>query len=381
MNKSNLYTIILLLLLGSCGSKETPKDTTAAVDQNVVTLNDEQIQNAGISLETPKLELIGLTLYANGTIEVPPQNKTVISVQLGGFIKSLNVLDGMSVTKGQTLLTIEHPDLIQLQQDYLEVMSSLEFLQAEVDRQRKLASQEAGTLKNLQQAKAECSSALARKSGLKAKLQMAGVNMTKLDAGDLQRTIAVTAPFTGVVTKVSVDVGAYADPTDHLLEVIDLKHAHAEVIVFEKDVKHLKIGQKVQLSFATGNDPMDASVFLIGKEIGNDRTVKVHCHLNKENSNIAPGSYFKAAIYTGEKEAYCIPSESIVELNGKTVVFYEKYKKGKLSTFIPEEVRVISSDETRSAIEFVNNARSMNDPLVLKGAYEIMSALIIKGEE
>ena len=56
MNKSNLYTIILLFLLGSCGSKETPKDTTAAVDQNVVTLNDEQIQNAGISLGIPKLE-------------------------------------------------------------------------------------------------------------------------------------------------------------------------------------------------------------------------------------------------------------------------------------------------------------------------------------
>ena len=381
MKKNNLYLITLLIFLVGCGSKETTKETEVAVDQTVVTLNNEQIQNAGITLGTPKLELIGLTLFANGTIEVPPQNKTVISVQLGGFVKSLNVLDGMSVTKGQTLLTIEHPDLIQLQQDYLEVISNLEFLQAEVDRQRKLSSQEAGTLKNLQQAKAECASALARKSGLKAKLQMAGVNIVKLDAGDLQRTIAVTAPFSGVVTKVAVDVGAFANPTDHLLEVIDLKHAHAEVTVFEKDVKHLKIGQKVELSFSNDNQPLEASIFLIGKEIGNDRTVKVHCHLDKENSTIAPGSYFKAAIYTGEKEAYCIPSESIVELNGKSVVFYQKAKKGKITTFIPEEVRIISSDDNRTAIEFVNESRSTDDPLVIKGAYDIMSALVIKGEE
>jgi cobalt-zinc-cadmium efflux system membrane fusion protein len=153
------------------------------------------------------------------------------------------------------------------------------------------------------------------------------------------------------------------------------------VTVFEKDVKHLKIGQKVELSFSNDNMPLAASIFLIGKEIGIDRTVKVHCHLDKENSNIAPGSYFKAAIFTGEKEAYCIPSESIVDMNGKSVVFYQKSTNGKISTFIPQEVRIISSDEKRSAIEFVNSSRSMDDPLVVKGAYEIMSALVIKGEE
>jgi cobalt-zinc-cadmium efflux system membrane fusion protein len=177
-----------------------------------------------------------------------------------------------------------------------------------------------------------------------------------------------------------VDVGAYADPKDHLLEVIDLKHAHAEVTVFEKDVKHLKIGLKVKLSFATDNDSQDASIFLIGKEIGKDRTVKVHCHLDKENSSIAPGSYFKAAIYTGEKESLCVPSEAIVELNGKTMVFYEKMKNKTLATFYPEEVRVISSDETRSAIEFVNQVGGRDGSLVVKGAYEIMSAMLIHQE-
>jgi cobalt-zinc-cadmium efflux system membrane fusion protein len=381
MNKNNLFLIALLILLVGCGSKESSKETEVAVDQNVVTLNKEQLQNAGISMGTPKLELIGLTLFANGTIEVPPQNKTVISAQLGGFVKSLNVLDGMTVNKGQTLLTIEYPDLIQLQQDYLEVLGKLEYLQAEFERQRQLSSQEAGTLKSFQSAKAEYSSALATKSGLKAKLQMAGVNITKLDAGELQRTISVTAPFSGVVTKVAVDVGAYANPTDHLLEVIDLKHAHAEIIVFEKDVKHLKVGQKVKLSFSTVDNTLSASIFLIGKEISNDRTVKVHCHLDSENSFISPGTYFKASIFTGQREAFCIPAEAVVELNGKSVVFYEKSRKGSSKTFIPEEIRILNTEDNRVAIELVNNNRSMKDPLVLRGAYDIMSAILIQGEE
>jgi cobalt-zinc-cadmium efflux system membrane fusion protein len=133
--------------------------------------------------------------------------------------------------------------------------------------------------------------------------------------------------------------------------------------------------------FATDNEPLNASVFLIGKEIGTDRTVKVHCHLDKENSNIAPGTYFKAAIITGEKEAYCIPSEAIVELNGKNVVFFEQTRNNKASTFVPEEVRIISTDETKTAIKFVDETRLMTEPLVVKGAYELMSVMVMKEEQ
>jgi cobalt-zinc-cadmium efflux system membrane fusion protein len=376
-----IYFLSTIAVVSSCETKEIPKEEVPAVNLNSVTLTADQILNGQIKFGKPKKELIGLTIFANGTIEVPPQNKTVISAQLGGFVKSLNVLDGMSVYKGQTLLTIEHPDLIQLQQEYLEVVGDLEYLQAEAERQRKLSSLEAGTLKSFQSAKAEYTSALAKKSGLKAKLQMAGVNVEQLDAGNLQKTVSLKAPFNGVVTKLAVSLGAYANPTDHLLEVIDLKHAHAEVLIFEKDVKHLRIGQKVRLSFSTVDDNVDASIFLIGKEIGTDRTVKVHCHLDAENSSIAPGSYFKASIFTGEREAFCVPSEAIVELNGKTVVFYEKSKNGKVTIFVPEEVRVISTDENRSSIELVSKDRSMNEPLVINGAYELMSAILIQGEE
>jgi cobalt-zinc-cadmium efflux system membrane fusion protein len=202
-----------------------------------------------------------------------------------------------------------------------------------------------------------------------------------LNSGNIQRSVSILAPFSGVVTKVAVEIGAFANPTDHLLEIIDLKHAHAEVIVFEKDVKKLKIGQQLNLNFSNEVGVVKASVFLIGKEIATDRTVKVHCHLDEESAAIAPGSYFKASIYTGETEEYCVPTEAVVELNGKQVVFFVKSKTKNATTYIPEEVRIISTDKDRTAIEFLNQKRSMNDKLVISGAYEIMSAILIQGEE
>ncbi len=380
--KNLIYTIIFSVpFLFSCSSKDAAKVEPSTELSTSVILNADQIRNSEITVGMPTNELIGVTIYANGMIEVPPQNKTVIAAKFGGFIKSLSVLDGMSVKKGQVLFTIEDPQLIQLQQDYLEVNGNLEYLQAELERQKILVSQEAGSLKSMQLAKSQYNVAISQKSGLKAKLEMAGINMNQLNNGILKPTVSVTSPFNGVVTKLTVNVGSYANPTDHLLEIIDLKHAHAEVIVFEKDVKQLKIGQKVNLMLSNNEIPVEASVFLIGREIGNDRTVKVHCHLKNENKELIPGSYFKASIYTGEKKHYCLPSEAIVEMNGKNVVFFET-KKGKGSAnYIPEEVRIISVNNGKSAIEYKNKSRSYLDSIVITGAYNIMSAILIKGEE
>lgn len=370
---------ILLLVLSACSSSAPEQMKQPRVETNI-SLNAEQLKNAGVEFGTATLKSIGLLIQANGKIEVPPQNKTIIAAQFGGFIKSVKVLDGMLVKKGQTLFTIEDPLLIELQQDFIEVTGNLEFLSAELERQTSLVKQEAGSLKTYQQAKSNFVAAQARKNGLKAKLAMAGLSLSKLNNGTIQSEIPIVAPFSGVVTKLTLSVGSYADPKDHLMEIIDLKHAHAEVIVFEKDLKHLKVGQTVQLALTDNNEMVTGKVFLIGKEVAQDRTVLVHCHLDKENSTIAPGSYFKAIIRTGTSEEYCLPNDAIVELNNKKVVFIP-IKKGKVTTFNPEEVHVLSTENEWTAFEFKSKKIKLNQRVVTKGAYDILSTFLMKAEE
>ena len=379
--KNWFFLLMAAVFFGCSNDNPDQVEATAESEKKQIGLNADQIRNAGVTVGSPELQKIGVTVYSNGTIEVPPQNKTVIAAQFGGFVKDLKVLDGMDVRKGQTLLTIEHAELIQLQQDYLEVQGNLEFLKSEFERQQVLYEKDAGSARNYQQAKAQYSAAKAQKSGLKAKLEMAGVNMARLNDGEIERQVAIKAPFNGVVTKVNVNVGAYAEPTEHLLELIDLKHSHAEVIVFEKDIQFLQIGQKVKLNFATDKRTIDASIFLIGKEIGKDRTVKVHCHLNEENNDLAPGSYFKATIYTGENEQLCVPSQAIVEMNGKAVVFVPAEKRGGLSYFKPIEVAVLAVSGDVTAIRFPRKSTREPQKVVTKGAYDIMSAMLVSGEE
>jgi len=379
--KNSILLLVTAILISCSRNESQPQQKSIEKGLIEIGMNSEQIRNAGIKTALPEKKMIGLTIYANGKVEVPPQNKTIISAQFGGFVKSLDVLDGMEVTKGQILLTLENPELIQLQQEYLEVLVNLEFLKSEYERQQTLYDKEAGSAKNYQQSKAQFKAAMAQKSGLKAKLEMAGVSLSKLESGDLQHSVAIRAPFNGVVTKLNVSVGAYAASTDHLLEIIDIRYAHAEVIVFEKDVPLLQIGQKVRLNFATDKKEVDAHIFLIGREIGKDRTVKVHCHLEENNKKLIPGSYFKASILSGESEQLCVPSEAIVEMNGSSVIFASTgTRKGKYY-FKPIPVRVLAVSDNVTAFEYERKETSTSALLVVSGAYDIMSAVLVNSEE
>ena len=135
-----LSLIVVLLAMISCSTKNTESNqaTKANATSAVLTLTGKQVFSLGIKSSPLTKSLMGMSIFANGMIDVPPQNKSYIAVPFGGYIRDIKVLDGMRVAKGDVLLVVEHPEIIQLQQDYLEVQGNMEFLKAEMDRQKQL---------------------------------------------------------------------------------------------------------------------------------------------------------------------------------------------------------------------------------------------------
>lgn len=371
--------LIAVLMLTACGNNETTTETNAPAKGagTVVEITEKQAADNGIRAELPKLMAIGATVNVTGTVEVPPQNKTAISFPFGGFVSSVPVLDGMSVKKGQVLLTVEDPQLIQLQQDYLEVWSQLEYLKEEYERQRKLGDQGVNSGKTVQLAQSNYRSAQAKSEGLRLKLEMAGISPASVRAGKLIRKVPVTSPFSGVVTKLNAAIGHYVRPEEVLLEIIDLKHCHVELFVFEKDIPALNIGQRVEMHFPNREEPVQAKVYLIGKEISADRMVKVHCHLEQEDPTIIPGTFVAAEVdLTGSKQL-SVPSESIVKLKGKDIVFIEREISAKKKRYEAVPVDVIGEEKGYSAIRF-RTAVPENSKVVISGAYTLVSTFLLE---
>lgn len=379
--KNSIIFFVLLLVLGACGSettKSTEKTTVTPPPIHQIVLNAKQQRNANIEVEQAKLMGIGTTIRVTGTVETPPQNKTAISFPFGGFVKKAPMLDGISVKKGQVLVTMEDPSIIQLQQDYLEAMSQLDFLKQEYDRQKSLGDQQINSGKTVQQAKSNYMSTQARCKGMKLKLEMAGVNVAQVEKGNLQREIAIRAPFNGVVTKMNAQVGHYAAPQDILLEIIDLKHTHIELFVFEKDIPSLKIGQQVHIKLANSTTTKTGTIHLIGKEISTDRMVKVHCHLDQEDDQLIPGTFVNAEIDLSATKQLSIPSDAVVKMGDKDVVFIKGSTNKEGTTFFVKEIETLGEEAGRIAFRFSEAETKTDNFIVVKGAYAVLSTILMK---
>jgi cobalt-zinc-cadmium efflux system membrane fusion protein len=365
-----LYSIFVLSLF-SCSSVD--KEVNTAKETKVkkqLQLSTKQLQTLGVKLGALEQINMGLSVFANGVIDVPPQNKSYIAMPFGGYIKKINVLDGMQVQKGQILMVVEHPEVIQLQQEYLEAQGQMDYLFSDYERQRDLYEKEAGSAKNYQQAKSAYMVTKAKLSGLAMKLEMANVNLNTLRNGQIERTQNIRSPFTGVITKVTANVGAFAEPKDNLLEIIDLKHAHAELTVYEKYLSFLQKEQRVKLQFVDMHTTATAKIYLIGREISAERTVKVHCHFDKLPKDITPGSYLKAEIRAEDQQQFTLPEEAVVQQNGKDVVFIEK-----AGNFFTVEIDILMTQDGRVAITSKQLVLLKRSSIVVKGAYELLAIL------
>ena len=161
---------------------------------------------------------------------------------------------------------------------------------------------------------------------------------------------------------------------------------HAELIVFEKDVLKLKIGQKVRFTLANETAERMATIYLIGREINKERTVQVHCHIDKEDTELLPGMYLSAYVETGGAQVPALPDESIVDYNGKKYIFIASDED--LEESKPQEsgrhftMLEIQTSNRELGFTEVNVADSIRQAdVVVKGAYSLLSKMKNSEEE
>jgi cobalt-zinc-cadmium efflux system membrane fusion protein len=374
------YSAIVLSLVCICSC--SPVETTTQPDTTEVAHEEEVIltpaQLAALNIQFGKIETRALSnmVRVTGVLDVPPQNMVTISAPLGGFVKQTSLLQGMRVQKGDVIVTLEHPDYIQLQQDYLETKNQLEFLELEYNRQQELAAENINAAKTLQQAKSNFLSAKAKLEGLQSRLKLINLSPQGIESGEIKSTISLVSPINGYVSQVNVNLGMYVNPTDVMFKIVDTAHLHAEAQVFEKDLMKLKAGQRVWVTLAYENSPRQATVYLIGKEISTDRSVRVHCHLTKEDPSLIPGMFFSGVIEVGDEKVMALPSGAIASFEGKSYIFLKKED----TAFQWVEVITGHSDAGYTEVTLPEGF-DLNSDIVISGTYALISKLKNTEEE
>ena len=390
-NIGQLIAIILLVGMYACGQ------TSGAGEGGEEEHHDEH-GGSGVSINKNQADMIGLelgkiekknlrnTIKVTGTLELFPQDRAEISPLIGGNIKSIHVVEGTDVKKGQLLATMQHPDFIQLQQDLIQRANMIENLKLEFERKERLFEENVSSAREFQQAKSDYFSAKSEIAGMKAKVKMLGLNVDKVLGGKIYETIPVTAPIKGSVHLINVNIGEFASPQmgrlQVMFEITDNSRLHVDLRVFEKDVHKIKIGQKVYFTVSSLSDKLlEAKIDAISKAFEtNPKSVHVHASIDNPGGLLIPGAYVNGRIAISEKETFVVAETAVLSETGKSYVFVKVAGDGDEDELAFEKVEVYVGGADLGLIE-IKNASDLPSgaQVVIKGAYTLSSEMV-KGE-
>lgn len=387
--KLPVFLFAIMLMLFSCQSKNAAKETGNAAQEgnvkqdstlppNQVAISEKQFETMGIQLGTVVKKNLTSLVKANGFITLPPQQKANVSTFIGGMVKSVNVIAGDQVKKGQTLAFLESTEYIQMQEDYLKAQSNLAFLEKDYGRQKEMLNANATSEKIVQQALNNYNATKATVQSLQHKLTLLGISVQNLNNGNMVTSVPVVAPIGGYVQKVNINVGEFADPSLVMFEIINTNLLFIDLQAYEQDVDKIKVGQKVLLSLPNQNTPVgEATVYAIDKALDSaTKSITVHAKIKKANPGLIPGVYVNAFIQAGNNTVSAVPDEAIYK-DGQTenvFILSEIKNEGKNKDYIfaSKEVKTGVSNAGFTQVTFLENIPS-DAKIATKGTYYIIS--------
>ena len=381
--KNIVYKIILFiaLILGvGCKEKTTViENTHESKNENIIELTDAQLKQTEIVIGKVVKRKIGHEISVNGMIDVPPQGNISVTVPYGGFLKYTAMLPGTRLKKGQIIATVENPEFIEFQRDYLEALANNEYLKADFERQQTLNNEEVTSTKVFQKAKSSYLTNKANIQALESKLRLIGINPSSVKNGKISSVVNVYSPINGIVRDVYINTGKYFNPQDVLMDITDASDLHVELKVYEDDIPLIRMGQRIRFRLANApNKWMEAEVFLIGNNVREDRSITIHGHLKEKNEDLLPGMFVNANIEVEALELYTVPEEAIVRFDSKHYIFKSLGKRKEneqtMNDFEMIEISKGNEEEGFVAIFLENKEQDIAKvEVVLKDAFTLLA--------
>ena len=344
-------------------------------EEGIVQLTDLQAETIGLEINPLEKKSLGNTIKVTGKLELFPQDRANISPFVGGNVRSIKVIEGDKVNKGQVLAYLEHPDIISMQQ--------LVFLKQDFERKQILFDKGVSSGKEFQMAQSKFRSTTSSVNGLLSKLRLLGINTEKVIQGHIFSSVPITTPISGYVDEVMVSLGDYVAPQTKMFTVSDNSEIHVDFKVYEKDIRKVKEGQEIYFTVAAKPDQLlKAKIHAIGKTFESDaKALHVHADVHNDDKELLPGMYVEGRIVQDAKMAFAVPEDAIVREGEQSYIFIldedDKMEENKMKfKMIPVNVGItdLGYVEINLPAEIAKKVK-----VVTKGAYTLSSEMI-KGE-
>lgn len=379
--KKYFISLLVLLALNACSSKEPKNSTTntedSTISSSLVQLDKDQLQQANLKMAVLEKGTASMEVHLNGKIDVPPTAVASVSIPMGGYVQDINLIPGNYVKKGSTIATIKDPQFVQLQEDYLSTKAKSVYLSQDMDRQKLLLQQDAVSKKTYQLLQSEFNTNAIALKGLAEKLKLINIDPSTLSIDKISSKVNLIAPISGYVSKVNINRGKYVAPTEVLLELIDPNDVHAAITIYEKDITLFKEGMKGKVVLANEpNKSYPVTVLAVSKNLDDDKSGLLHCHFAAVPKNMLPGMFLTADFSVNNANTVIVPINAIQRFQGVDYIFIQQ----SANQFEAKQVIVGTINKTTAAILNPEATEWLGKNIVVENAYSLLGKLMNKSE-
>jgi cobalt-zinc-cadmium efflux system membrane fusion protein len=296
---------------------------------DILELSDAQLGE--ISIGTVTERSFPIQTEAVGNIDFNEDMAAQVFPPYQGRIVKLFAMMGDNVKRGQPLLTIESPDLIQADSMLIAAAGVLDLTTHVLERAKQLSAVQGIAEKDLQQAISDQQTAEGALKAARDAVAVFGKSQIEIDRMVKTRTIdpylVVPSPITGRVTARTAAPGDFVQPGNAPApySVADISRIWMNASVTESDMPLVRKGQPIHVAvMAFPGRVFDGEISMVGASVDPQlHRGLVRAEIEDPQHELLPGMFASFVIVTGAPvSAVAVPADGVVrEGNGTMTVW------------------------------------------------------------
>jgi len=313
-----------------CQMELTPvKNGSGGGSSQTIVIDPATVQKMGLRTASVERRDLVRRIRTVGLVGYEEPGQVAVNSKTGGWVEKLYVNQaGQSVKKGEPLLELYSPELVAAQEELLLAVENARTIGASGFAD---AAKSAGELLE----------------AARRRLQLWDITPQQIrrleKSAEVQKTLVLYAPVTGVVSRKQVREGEFVPPGRELLEVSDISRVWVYADIYEYEIPWVHEGQTALVQFPFASEPVRGVISTVYPYLeAKTRTLKARIDLDNPGLNLKPDMYADVLIEAEPKrDVPSIPAEAVL-YSGKRETAFVALGEGR---FEPRQVKVGLQDE------------------------------------
>lgn len=366
--RKHILFLWIPVVLSCSGNSNEKVAEVAEKSDSLVIVSNAQFEAMKMQLGDAKKAKFNEVITAQGVIEPKPDGLAQVTSPINGIVKSIRFSPSAKVYKGQVIITIEGPEIINLQTMFVEAYNQYKVARANFERLSNLAGESFTSKKELEQAEGEYRILEAKKESYALLLKRLGLKVENVLNGQLSDEAFLYSPIDGVVTKSYVSLGKSVNTNEPLAELINVQSLQLKFYAFMEQVVNLKPGQRVDILIPQEKKILRGTVTLVGAD-ANTENRAVECYASIDDRaglDLVSGMLVHVKVYTNSIEGWALPASALQIINDRNIAYMLDSRD---STGYKFKMHALQTGLVSDSIVQVFDSTLRN--VLVKGGYEL----------